>query len=103
MCVRDGIDDKTLRKHFRAELDTAVHKANTKVAGTLFQKAIAGDTTAMIWWTKARMRWSERHEVGGNDGGPIEIKPATDELETARWIADLLSTAALKVDAKNGA
>jgi hypothetical protein len=63
LVIRDGIDDKTLRKHFRRELDTAATKANAKVAGTLFNKAMGGDTTAIIWWTKTRMKWSERQEV----------------------------------------
>ena len=63
LVIRNGIDDKTLRKHFRHELDTAATKANTKVAGTLFNKAMGGDTTALIWWTKTRMKWSEKQEV----------------------------------------
>ena len=63
LVVRDGIDEKTLRKHFRRELDTAATKANAKVAGTLFSKAMGGDTTALIWWTKTRMKWSERQEI----------------------------------------
>ena len=58
LVIRDGIDDKTLRKHFRRELDTAATKANTKVAGTLFSKAMGGDTAAMIWWSKTRMGWT---------------------------------------------
>ena len=62
LVIRNGIDDKTLRKHFRNELDTAATKANTKVAGTLFNKAMGGDTTALIWWTKTRMKWSEKQE-----------------------------------------
>tara|TARA_R110002094_G_scaffold18792_1_gene30368 strand:+ start:806 stop:1147 length:342 start_codon:yes stop_codon:yes gene_type:complete len=63
LVVRDGIDEKTLRKHFRRELDTSATKANAKVAQTLFGKAMGGDTTALIWWTKTRMKWSERQEV----------------------------------------
>ena len=59
LVIRDGIDDKTLRKHFRRELDTAATKANTKVAGTLFSKAMGGDTAAMIWWSKTRMGWKD--------------------------------------------
>ena len=73
-CIRGGIDPKTLRKNFRDELDTSALLANNEVAKTLYQKAIAGDTTAMIWWTKTRMRWSERHEITGEDGGPINVK-----------------------------
>jgi|TARA_R110000824_G_scaffold81763_4_gene205356 hypothetical protein len=63
LVIRDGIDDKTLRKHFRRELDTAATKANVKVAGTLFNKAMGGDTTAMIWWSKTRMGWKEKSEI----------------------------------------
>jgi|TARA_Y100000310_G_scaffold304804_1_gene344333 hypothetical protein len=57
-----GIDPKTLRKHFRDELDTASIKANAKIGGTLYNKAINGDTTSAIWWSKARMGWSEKQE-----------------------------------------
>ena len=31
LVIRDGIDDKTLRKHFRRELDTAAIRANAAV------------------------------------------------------------------------
>jgi hypothetical protein len=24
---------------------------------------MSGDTTALIWWTKTRMKWSEKQEV----------------------------------------
>lgn len=76
LVIRDGIDDKTLRKHFRRELDTAAVKANAKVGGTLFNKAMAGDTTAAIFWAKTRMGWKEKqhHEHSGPDGDPIENK-----------------------------
>ena len=67
--VRDGIDPKTLRKHFRHELDTAAIRANAKVGGTLFNKAMSGDTTAAIWWSKTRMGWKETNvtEIGPTD------------------------------------
>ena len=69
-----GIDAKTLRKHYREELDTAAAKANAMVAKTLYQKAIGGDTTSLIWWTKGRMGWSEKKEntlTGGDK--PLEV------------------------------
>lgn len=58
-----GIDDKTLRKHYRTELDHSVSKANATIGGILFNKAKAGDTTAMIFWLKTRARWSEVSQV----------------------------------------
>jgi predicted transcriptional regulator len=69
-----GIDDKTLRKHYRKELDDGKAKANTQIAKTLYNKALAGDTTALIWWTKSQMRWSEtvKTEVTGADGEPLQ-------------------------------
>ena len=51
---------ETLGKHFRTELDAGKATATYKVINSLFDKAVNGDTTAAIWWTKARMGWSEK-------------------------------------------
>ena len=68
------IDDKTLRKHYRRELDMGKAKANSQIAKTLYQKATAGDTTSLIWWTKAQMRWSETNNtiLQNPDGTNVE-------------------------------
>ena len=73
--VRGGIDSDTLRKHFAQELIAGKAKANTQVGKTLFQKVMAGDTTAAIWWSKTQMRWKEvqQHELTGADGAPLEF------------------------------
>ena len=74
-----GIDDKTLRKYYRTELDLGKAKANGQIAKTLFSKATSGDTTALIWWTKTQMRWAEtvKQEITGADGQDLVIKWAT--------------------------
>ena len=74
--VRGGIDTDTLRKHFSTELVAGKAKANSGVGRTLFQKAMGGDTAAMIWWSKTQMRWAEtqKHEVTGADGAPLEFR-----------------------------
>lgn len=54
-----GIDAKTLRKHYRSELDNGATKANMVVGGALFNKAKGGDTSALIFWAKTRMGWKE--------------------------------------------
>lgn len=61
------IDDKTLRKHYRKELDQSVAKANATIGGALFNKAKAGDTSAMIFWMKTRARWSEARPTDDTD------------------------------------
>jgi hypothetical protein len=74
--VRDGIHVDTLRAHFAQELVSGKAKANGQVGKTLFQKVMAGDTTAAIWWSKTQMRWAEtqKHEVTGADGAPLEFR-----------------------------
>ena len=57
------VDPKTLRKHYRKELDQSKAKANATIGGALFNKAKAGDTTAMIFWMKTQAGFKERHEI----------------------------------------
>jgi hypothetical protein len=93
--VRDGIALDTLFAHFRVELDAGRAKANAQVGKRLFQKVMEGDTTAMIWWTKTQMRWSETQkvEITGAQGGPIQSvdlsKVSTEALlELSKAISD---------------
>jgi hypothetical protein len=73
--VRDGIDIDTLRKYFASELISGKAKANAQIGKGIYQKAMGGDTTAMIWWSKTQMRWAEtqKHELTGADGAPLEF------------------------------
>jgi hypothetical protein len=66
-----GIDSKTLRKHYRAELDMSKAKANAQVCGTLFKKCLAGDTTAMIFWMKTQAQWKETAVLEGSPDAPV--------------------------------
>lgn len=60
-----GIDKKTLTKHYRDELDTGMTQANARIGKALFDKAVGGDTVALIWWTKTRMGWKETSKIEG--------------------------------------
>lgn len=54
------IDDMTLVKHYKHELDTACTKANSAVANVLYKKAVVKeDLQAVIFWLKTRARWKE--------------------------------------------
>jgi hypothetical protein len=67
------IDPKTLRKHFRSDLDRGALEANAKVAQSLFQMATQGqNVAAAIFWMKVRGGWSEklRPDPPGVEGAP---------------------------------
>jgi len=70
------IDEKTLRKYYRDELDLAKAKANATIGGALFNKAKTGDTAAMIFWMKTQAGWREStnidHTSNGETIGKIE-------------------------------
>ncbi len=74
--IREGICIDTLRDKFATELVNGKAKANAQVGKGVFQKAMSGDTTAMIWWTKTQMRWKEtqQHEITGDAEKPLAIK-----------------------------
>jgi hypothetical protein len=64
IAVHLGIDPKTLRKHFREELDRGAIEATTKVAQSLFNMATQGNNVAAaIFWMKARAGWREKQEI----------------------------------------
>lgn len=86
-----GKSEDSLARHCRDELDLGALRVNAKVGGKLFQKAMAGDTAAIIWWEKTRMGFTEkRHlEHSGPNGGPIEYQNLSDEEIDARIAATL--------------
>lgn len=77
-----GIDDKTLRKYFRFELDHGADIANAKVAQNLFTQAMKDDfraTPAAMFWAKTRMGWKEKVDVNVTGSLSINFDSMTDE------------------------
>jgi len=75
-----GIDEKTLAKHFRAEIDTAATKANAQVGEFIFSTVIGvpipgrspvNDERARamlaMFWAKTRMGWKETAVIEHKD------------------------------------
>lgn len=86
------IDEKTLTKHFRTELDKGVAVANVNVGRSLYELAVGRpavfdekgqqireelkpDKSAAIFASKVRLGFREntRIEVTGANGGPIQM------------------------------
>ncbi len=85
-----NIDAKTLRKHYRDELDTGHVKANAKVAENLFRKATGEgreSVIAAIFWLKVRAHWklTSVTEITGKDSGAIDFEHFSAE-ELRAWI-----------------
>ncbi|MFO0271537.1 MAG: hypothetical protein ACK53W_13500 [Gemmatimonadota bacterium] len=102
---RIGISDRTLRKYYRRELETATTLANAKVAEFLFRQATGGqrgqavkphNVTAAMFWLKTRARWKERHVVEheGQDGGPIRHSVSRAEDEARAFLDELAAAVA---------
>jgi len=82
------IDEKTLRKYYRDELDLAKAKANATIGGALFNRAKSGDTSAMIFWMKTQAGWREKTDINHtSEDGSMTPRPsitAVDAIEAAK-------------------
>ena len=77
-----GIDPKTLRKHYRPELDHGHVKANAKVAENLYRKATGEGREAVIaaiFWLKTRAGWREHTDLRINASVSAELPSMTPE------------------------
>jgi hypothetical protein len=63
---------------FSDALTTGKDKADAKVVGALYRGALAGNTTAQIFWLKNRRKddWRDKvdHSLTGADGGPVQYQ-----------------------------
>lgn len=75
--VGEGISEKTLYAYYQIDLDLGKAKANSQVGRTLFQKAINGDTAALIFWCKTQMGMKETHVVvGDKNSDAVQVESA---------------------------
>jgi len=79
--IRGGIDAETLKKHFKQELIEGKAKASTQVGRSLFQKAIQGDTSAQIWWSKSQMKWTGEQQKIDLTSSDDSMKPQLQIIE----------------------
>ncbi len=98
--IRDAkgksICEPTLRKHFSMELETGKLRAIAKVAETLYQKAIGGDTASIIFFLKSQAGWkdTQRVELTGASGGPVQSIATTtnDPMEAAKIYQQMMNS-----------
>ena len=82
-----NITKPTLHKHFRRELDTGMIEASFGVARALYENATRhNNTTAQIWWTKARMGWKSTDVLENVNQQPFAIFVPTPIDGTNEWL-----------------
>ena len=62
ICHIIDVSKPTLHKHYRREIDVGFAQANAKVGQSLYNQAVGGNTSAAIFWMKARAGWREKIE-----------------------------------------
>jgi hypothetical protein len=88
IAIHIGIDAKTLRKHFREDLDRGSVEATAKVAQSLFHLAtVDKNVAAAIFWMKARAGWREKQEISFTDKPVAEASDADLQRIIARHYA----------------
>jgi len=64
---------KTLKRHFPRELREGRQIIDAMVGKRLIEKALAGDTTSIIWYEKTRLGYHERMDLQhGINGVPVD-------------------------------
>ena len=71
-----GITNDTLTKHCGDELRDGKAKTHGAVAGKIYEMAMKGDRTMLIFIAKTQMRWKETQgiEHSGPDGLPLTTR-----------------------------
>lgn len=96
VCV-NTIDNWKKDPQFFGVLKAAKVKADSKVIASLYDQALAGNTTASIFWLKNRQRdrWRDvnRHEVSGPDGAPLQINLSLLSDEELKKLEELVEKA----------
>jgi hypothetical protein len=81
----------TLHRHYRTKLKEGRHDVKAFVVSKLMQLIKEGNPAAIMFYLKTQCRWREtdRLEVTGADGQPIEYKkvgtPKFKELTVTEW------------------
>jgi hypothetical protein len=81
------ISPRSLQNRFKPELAEGGIKANSKIIEGLYNQAMKGNISALIFWAKCKCGWREVnvHEHQGPGGAPIPIAPILPPISFAGW------------------
>lgn len=90
IAARVGVSVDTLQRRKKASaafadaLKRGQETAHSTVSNALYQEAVKGNVTAIIWYEKTRRGMTDRiaQEISGPDGGPVMIREVLVKLPT---------------------
>lgn len=78
--IRPRISLRTLDKYYSEEMTLAKAEVDSRIASSIVQKALKGDSTMMIFYAKTRIGWSEKpQETKSGESFSEAIKAAMSE------------------------
>lgn len=81
ICLCLGISERTLRYRkrqsadFAAAIENGRARAAQQVSNKLFERCMAGDLGAIVWYEKTRRGMSDKVQLSGDEDKPIQIVP----------------------------
>ena len=76
------INKDAVARIFADEIAKGRAKAGEKISATLFERAMAGDTACLIWWSKTQLRWSPApQEIRIQSDTRVSIASALDAAQ----------------------
>ena len=76
---RLGMSIEELTSLYSHELDIALAEIRAMAGATLFQRAMAGDLVAIIFWLKIRAGWSEKNYTKSDAPEQVSSGPAFEQ------------------------
>jgi predicted ArsR family transcriptional regulator len=73
------IDPKTLRRHYADDLKRSRIRNVQRAGKKLFEMAMEGNTTCLIFYLKSQGGWREKQEIDVNMSGGVTVEHAVSE------------------------
>jgi hypothetical protein len=82
------LSEDTLTKYYRKELDSGLDESIALMERSLYRRGLRGDTTAAIFWLKARAQWRDRDALNvqvanimpEGEQGKLDVKQVEDAV-----------------------
>lgn len=81
-----NISEDTLEKYYAQDMRKARTSATAMVAGKLFQKAMEGDNTCMIFWLKTQAQWQEVMRIEQTIEAEVKFKISAKPMTPEEWL-----------------